>query len=187
MYMPVTRKNIKPFRSKQQGFVLVVGLIMMLMLTIIGLTAIRGSGMQELMAGNIKDRNLAFQAAEASLREAEALVDNNIAKCGSFTGADGCYLDRNVIKPVINWSDAEWAAGSAEAVIVLSVAKKPRYIIEQITSVAVVSGASGGCSEFGCEEAGVNNMTTYRITSIGYGGSEGAQVMLQSTYRHGSI
>lgn len=182
-----TKKNRPAIAQQQQGFVLVMGLIMMLLLTIIGLAAIRGSGMQELMAGNIKDRNMAFQAAEASLREAEALINDNIAKCGTFTGAEGCYLDRNIVKPVIAWTDNEWAAGSAEASIVLSVAKKPRYVIEQITTVAVVSSASGGCSEFGCEDAGVNNMTTYRVTSIGYGGSESAQVMLQSTYRHGSI
>lgn len=184
--MPKIVKSLNNVKQHQQGVVLIIGLIMMLLLTIIGLAAIRGSGMQELMAGNIKDRNLAFQAAEASLREAEALIDGNIATCGTFNGTAGCYTDRNIVKPVTTWTDAEWAAGSAEATVDLSLSKKPRYVIERITSVAVTSSSSGGCAEFGCEDTGVSNLTTYRITSIGYGGTEGAQVMLQSTYRHGS-
>jgi type IV pilus assembly protein PilX len=181
-----SNRALQKIDTHQQGMVLVIGLIMMLLLSIIGMAAIRGSGMQELMAGNIKDRNLAFQAAEASLREAESLVDLNVANCNGFVGTNGCYADQNSATPVIAWSDAQWGNGSAEAVVDLTLGKKPRYVIEKLSAVAVAATTSGSCLELGCDTAEDTNMTYYRITSIGYGGSENAQVMLQSTYRHGS-
>ncbi|MGD8589131.1 MAG: PilX N-terminal domain-containing pilus assembly protein, partial [Chromatiales bacterium] len=56
----------------QQGSVLIVSLILLLVMTLLGLSAMQSSLMEETMAGNVKDRNLAFQAAEAALRDADA-------------------------------------------------------------------------------------------------------------------
>ncbi len=58
-------------RDHQQGIALVVGLIFLLLMTLIGVTAIQTTSLDERMAGNVRDRNLAFQAAEAALRDAE--------------------------------------------------------------------------------------------------------------------
>lgn len=58
-------------KSQQRGAALVVGLIMMLLLTIIGLSAMQGTSMQEKMSGNMRDTSLALNSAEASLRYAE--------------------------------------------------------------------------------------------------------------------
>jgi type IV pilus assembly protein PilX len=59
---------------KQQGAVLIVALIMLLLLTIIGLSSMRGTVLQENMAGNMRDSNLALQASEAALRKGEQIV-----------------------------------------------------------------------------------------------------------------
>ena len=68
----MTRMN----RLKQQaGFVLITGLLILLMLTIIMLTAMRTAALEERMAGNLKNQNIAFQAAESALREAEGLME----------------------------------------------------------------------------------------------------------------
>ena len=56
----------------QSGVVLVISLIMLLALTLIGITGSSVSGLEEKMAANNKDVNLAFQAAEATLRDVEA-------------------------------------------------------------------------------------------------------------------
>lgn len=55
----------------QRGAVLIVALIMLLLLTIIGLSSMRGTSLQENMAGNMRDSNLALQASEAALRLGE--------------------------------------------------------------------------------------------------------------------
>ena len=60
--------------TKQSGAVLVVALVMLLLLTIIGLTSIRGTALQENMAGNLRDASLSLQAAEAALRSGEKII-----------------------------------------------------------------------------------------------------------------
>lgn len=56
---------------RQRGAVLIVALVMLLLLTMIGLSSMRGTSLQEAMAGNLRDGNLALQAAEAALRKGE--------------------------------------------------------------------------------------------------------------------
>jgi len=55
----------------QSGVVLPVSMIMLLLLTLISVTASQVTGLEEKMAGNSRDSNLAFQAAEAALRGGE--------------------------------------------------------------------------------------------------------------------
>jgi type IV pilus assembly protein PilX len=55
----------------QSGVVLLVSMIMLLLLTIIGITGMQTTGLEEKMAGNMRDHNVAFQAAETALRDAE--------------------------------------------------------------------------------------------------------------------
>jgi len=61
----------KAINKHQSGAVLVIGLIMLLLLTLIGVTGSQVTGLEEKMSGNIRDRNIAFQAAESALRDAE--------------------------------------------------------------------------------------------------------------------
>ena len=59
---------------RQQGAILLVGLVVLLLMTIIGVAVMDGNAMGERMAGNYRERQIAFQAAEAALREGERLV-----------------------------------------------------------------------------------------------------------------
>lgn len=61
-------------KNTQQGAILIVALVMLLLVTIIGLASMRGTSLQERMAGNLRDQELALQAAEAALRKGEATV-----------------------------------------------------------------------------------------------------------------
>lgn len=58
--------------QRQTGAVLIISLIMLLAITLIGVTSSNVTSLQEKMAANSKDVNLAFQAAEAALRDVEA-------------------------------------------------------------------------------------------------------------------
>lgn len=60
--------------TTQRGAVLVVSLIFLLLLTLIGTTAMRTTTLQERMAGNTRDTNLSLQAAEAGLRAGQDWV-----------------------------------------------------------------------------------------------------------------
>lgn len=63
-------RNVTPPR-RMQGAALVVAMIMLLLIAIIGFGAMQTTTMEEKMSGNLRDDNLAFQAAEAGLRDRE--------------------------------------------------------------------------------------------------------------------
>ena len=52
-------------RSKQSGSALIISLMILIVMTLIGITGMGTSGLEEKMAGNDRDAALAFQAAEA--------------------------------------------------------------------------------------------------------------------------
>jgi len=73
----------------ERGVVLLVALVMLLLVTVLGLTSARMLTMEERMAANSFDRNLAFQAAETALREGEALAELQLlAASGPNAGAN---------------------------------------------------------------------------------------------------
>ncbi len=62
--------------NKQNGVVLVVSLIMLLILTLLGISALNTTSMEEKMATNSQSINRAFQAAEAGIDAAYADSDS---------------------------------------------------------------------------------------------------------------
>lgn len=53
--------------QRERGVTLIIALIFLVMLTLIAVTAAQNSGQEERMAGNTRQRDLAFQAADATL------------------------------------------------------------------------------------------------------------------------
>lgn len=59
---------------RSHGASLLVVLILLLVMTVLGLTILRSTMLEERMSANLLDRSLAFQAAETALREGETLA-----------------------------------------------------------------------------------------------------------------
>jgi type IV pilus assembly protein PilX len=179
--MKYQKKAIK----NQSGAVLVVGLVLLLILTVIGLASIRGSDLQERMAGNMRDRNVAFQSAEAALREGESVL--NAALLPVFTGEEpGYWPDLNkqpAMEPrPINWTEEEWESNSVELPedTIARVVKQPRYAVEKVivTGLAASQGSA-------VDHESVEKMTEaeyFRITSRALGVTEDTEVILQTTF-----
>lgn len=65
-------RQLKPVHAQQQnGATLFTALIFLIMLILLGTNAAQMSTQEEHMAGNIRNQDLAFQAAEAALKHAE--------------------------------------------------------------------------------------------------------------------
>jgi len=73
-------------RRRQSGAVLFVGLVLLLILTLLGLSSSNVSILQERMAGNLAQSNEAFQIAESALRDIESSVYNGICLGGGSGG-----------------------------------------------------------------------------------------------------
>src|SRR6185437_1918951 len=63
-----------PAYAGQRGVALVTALILLVVITLVGLAAVRGTVMQQKMAANFSDRQIAFQVGEAGLRQAHIVV-----------------------------------------------------------------------------------------------------------------
>src|SRR5690554_6705986 len=131
------KKSQRLASSSQSGAVLIVGLVMVLLITIIGLAAERGSNMQEMMAGNMRDMNISFQNAESGLRIGESQV-NTAALTSAFNGS-GEWMDLQLPgadnAPVQEWKTADWTAGdNSIQTNVSGLTSQPRYVIEKIVS-----------------------------------------------------
>ena len=75
---------------RQQGAVLAIGLLILVVMTLIGVTAMTTTSLENKMAGNLKDWNLALQAAEAGLRDAESDVATTGRVSGMTNAAVSC-------------------------------------------------------------------------------------------------
>ena len=61
-------------KSSQQGFSLLVVLVLLIVMSALGIAILRSSAIQERMSANLRDRSLAMQAAEAAMRFAQNQV-----------------------------------------------------------------------------------------------------------------
>ncbi|MEQ1557352.1 MAG: PilX N-terminal domain-containing pilus assembly protein [Methyloglobulus sp.] len=171
---PTGYGNVKHL-GHQSGAVLIISLIMLLLLTIIGTVGMQNASLEEKMAGNKRDYNLAFQAAESALRAAEASTAK-IKSTDYYTGS----------KDPIDWTNAKVKtygegaapAGTTGGVELKGLYEAPKYIIEKPTETEV------DCSP--CEIGPNSGKVTlwYRITARGTGGTANAVVTLQSIYKH---
>lgn len=183
---------------REKGVVLAVGLLILVVMTLIGVTAMSTTGLENKMAGNLKDWDLALQAAEAGLRDAETdiattgrvsgktnAVDNCATLLSSPTEQDGqCTSPSGAATNI--WQTIDWTDSATPVKYVkygrwtLAVgytpsegyATLPRYIIEPVDDL----GRPGDPVDF------PHKVKTFRVTAVGYGGSTLASVMLQSTY-----
>ncbi len=64
---------------RQRGAALIVGLVLLVVVTLVGVGAMQSTTLQEKMAGNLRDSNLAFQASEAVLRHCENILVQDYA------------------------------------------------------------------------------------------------------------
>lgn len=168
----------------QRGSALIIALVFLLIMTLIGTTAMQGTGQQEKMAGNMQDRNLAFQAAEAALRAAErdlnpalpaANFNNTAPNIGLLTAPNPDHANNQAY-----WAGYPWDVNNSRqlnAGTLAGLTLQPRYVIEWIdptVNPALTPCPAPAVPPVPCD--------WYRITARGLGGSANAVVILQEFF-----
>ncbi len=168
------------FRQSQQGAALIVSLMILIVMTLIGITGMSTSSMEEKMAGNVRDRNLAFQAAEAALRDGEAYYKNVVQVLGvAFDGTNPGLIPAGTNPDPLNpltWGNSRGYSGTINGV-----ATQPRYIIELLGALNNGGATSPLILNYG-DASGQAILTAVRITARGTGGSDNAVVYLQTNF-----
>lgn len=165
--------------SGQRGAAtLLVVLILLLVVALIGLASLRGTLMEEHMSAGVRDRGLAFQAAEAALREGELVAAGRpVPKSGCEKGL--CGIPVPGAAPV--WDDESVWKDAPETVVTLgNKTAKPRYIVELLATNVPPRGSCTTSKVIG-ETSCSGTERRYRITALSRADGR-AEVMLQSIY-----
>jgi type IV pilus assembly protein PilX len=188
--MNLNAASIECPKTRQSGFVLVVALILLLVLTLLGLAAAQSTSLEERMAGNARNHDMAFQAAEAGLNAAQSgilqgLWDNAdyasnanglymLATCCTSTG--GSWTSAWDVPNVWNTALPIDTAVSGLSIAGIPAAQQPVFVIEQLPPMAP-PGSNLGQQESG---SGAPPVQPYRITVYATGGDQTTHVILQS-------
>ncbi len=74
------------FRPQQRGMVLVTALLLLIVVTILAVGMFRSFGLDERIAGNVREKNRALNAAESAEQAAEYWLVNNASTGVACTG-----------------------------------------------------------------------------------------------------
>jgi type IV pilus assembly protein PilX len=185
----------------QHGITLVVALLFLVVLTLLGVAAVSSTTLEERMARNGRDYNIAFQASEAGLRDARKEISGQSLRNPPISGATGFAADcgtgssQGLCLPATSGSDvwdtymtnkgvdygtnAVVAFGSTTTTPTLplvpepgGVAQQPRYLIEALPDLSVGVSLKAGATKY-----------IYRSTAQGFGPNANTQVVLQEMVR----
>ncbi len=180
---------------QQQGAVLVVSLIMLLIITLFGITGMQSTVLEEKMAGNMRNKSIAFQAAESALRNGEMDIDASDVSSLSFLAACTgglCIPPASSSTPA--WEDdnlVDWTGTTQtitygdrlSATSIGTVATQPKYIIEKLNTPATTTGQRFDASASAGYSSAATKEEVYRITAKAAGGTTVASAMVQSVYK----
>jgi type IV pilus assembly protein PilX len=172
--------------KRQRGLVLVTSLLMLVLVTILAIGMFRSFGVDEKIAGNMREKQRALNAAETAEQFAESYlssgtvaaatactgpVNSNVGQvCSSTLQAQG--FDPAVLNwpAQVNYIPATMALPTSG---VGSYYKNPAYYIGFITSTN--NAATGFTTSF------------YQIDAVGYGGSSNTAAVVEATYQISSV
>lgn len=169
------------FRARQHGISLVVVLLLLVAMSLLGVAVLRGSAMQERMSGNLRDRTIAFQAAEAALRYAQESVlggatpDPDDAWEIRLPTLDDCVPGVSVCPP---GEDPVWTSVPVESFdfSAAGLSAAPEYWVEY---VGMGPSVPGGCDDTGAAVALNCQNPIYRVTARSRSAGR-AEVVLQA-------
>jgi type IV pilus assembly protein PilX len=188
------RSSLHPRRAgRQRGVILFVALILLVILSLLGVTAARLQTSEERMARNEDNHQMGAQAAEAALRNAEANIAGGAFTALTSNTAGQYTLDWNNgpwASLITNWNDPtqtiSYSAPATPGVTagpplsaLPSGVPSPTYIVEQLPAVTI-PGDNLACTGYGCP---TGTVTVYRVTATGTGADKTTTTTLQSIYR----
>lgn len=172
--------------TRQRGAVLIVSLLLLLVMTLLGLGASQSTRMQERMAGNQRDVELALQGAEAALRAAEDLLPSDAAidLCSTRGSICNAYLENTLVNTSTqvaldlarqgdDWWN-QWSQQHPLAASLTQLERPPQFVNERVARMRDTLSEGDPSIKVVREY--------YRSTARSRGLTNTAQVVVQSTY-----
>jgi len=173
--------------NQQTGAALIICLILLVVMTLLGVSAVTTTTMEEKMAGNIRNKHLSFQAAEAALRSGESYSET-LSDDTTFDGTNGLYprtdaddeagVDGAIADFPVWYDDTPGRVNWQDVGTITDLHAQPQYIIENFGTAPrdkdciLELPPPPGCI-----------LPVYRVTGRGWGLNENARTYVQSTYK----
>lgn len=168
----------KQLAHKQLGAALILSLLMLLVLTLLAVSSMQGTIMQERMVSGDREGMNSLEIAESGMRDAEVVLEN-INVLSVFDGTNGLYgEDDNAPDPLTyDWANG---AGAADADPVNGVT--PRYFIQHIGEAYRPEKITDIVVEGYTNETGGFNAQAFRVVTWSPGSSGESQRVIESYY-----
>ena len=167
-------------KNKNKGYILPIGLIILLILTIVVLFGVKNAIIQERESGNQQDQQIAFQNAENALRLAEQYIINTINPNAAFNNSCNAGLCLPSLTGTQNWNSISWATDTTHTIALTTTLtgaySQPKFIIELLDKAPLNPGSSMKIS------TSTSGGASYRVTVVAWGNRSGSQTMLQSIF-----
>lgn len=169
------------FPRRQGGAVLVVSMLLLLVMTALALTATQSTRMEERMAGNARDLDLAFQAGEAGARAGEQRIAKVVAPkrglrllCANPATCDA--VDRREAQQDYAHQDQKWWDEQAYMLdtALTHVKDRPRFVLEEWANVPDTLTEGGSTQKSGT--------IYYNTTTRSLGATETTVSIIETTY-----
>lgn len=176
--------------SAMRGYVLIVGLLFLLVASLLAVAMLKSFGIQEKIAGNTREKQRAFEAAQSALRYGEWWLSQ-----GNGSSVSSCS---GVVRVTANdWSNLKICADALPDPTRLPwTTARVDYLppFMKVADNGSLGGMRGGDINYaappslhihylGQSRDGVSKL--YAITGAAHGGSTSAAVVVQGTYQVG--
>ncbi|SEA47955.1 pilus assembly PilX family protein [Microbulbifer marinus] len=154
--------------TRQKGAVLVVSMIILLVLSLISVSAARTVLLEEKMTFASRDAKTALEAAEAILRIGESYLENRIQTTGEFGTVAGLHLEGE--GPLDLFSVNSWDGKSVEVNETINgQAVKGRYFIEMAGLADNMDASESITVEGYGNSTGAGQINVFRVVAQGEG------------------
>lgn len=192
---PAPQRGVTPpytaTSGRQQGVVLIIALIMLVVMSLLAVTSLRNAGSSESIAGNVRTTELATQAAEIGLRHCESsaiqLATNTASTNPAFYTTTLAIALISPINSALWESTTTWDSGTSTATYIVPAStfvvggtatykRPPECMVELLSGSMPTGTASVTPSAFVITARGFGPEV-----ASGTGRPQGAEVWLQST------
>ena len=180
MIMQAKHKTIRAQYSNaasQRGMVLITALLLLIVVTLLAVSMFRSFGLDERIAGNVREKQRALNAAETAENYAEYWLTNGNSSTGtSCTAFVSSTVGQVCSNPLTTPTQIPWAAGV-------------HYIPVVGTAMNITTAGGQGTyygtpsfyiSYLGVSPNGLGNI--FQIDAVGYGGSSDTAAVVEATY-----
>jgi len=194
-------KNLSGIDSAERGMVLISSLLLLIVVTIIALSMFRSFGIQEKIAGNMREKQRALSAAVSAQEFAENWLMNNATQAPVDCTQNAKILNGNVgqgqicttataLKAVVPNNDVTtvpWTIGGAPVGVTFQPAGMSVSTTPSVSAANLQNPTYYGIPTFYIADMGASADPSipgeiYQIDSYGYGGAAGTVAVVESTY-----